>query len=285
VTALLEKSLPIKLQQASRELSANMVENGSGSGPHHPFGRTTATVDEFEELIDTSEANRLLEANGVDHPEPRVRRFIEAVPDLLKWFESNGRVFPWRRTDDPWQVYISEILLQRTRAGTVEDIYQQFFERFPDPATLREAPETEVKTTIEPLGFGNQRTRSLRDVARILGADHDDSVPASREELQRPWRVGPYSARATLVFAFDEPLALVDTNTARVIKRVFGYEMPAQPHKSEEVYSLLDALIPADPELARAVNLALLDLAAEICTADTPDCPSCPLNPGCEFAD
>jgi A/G-specific adenine glycosylase len=262
-----------------------MAENGSGSEPHHPFGRTTATVDELEELIDTSQATRLLEANGVDHPEPRVRRFITTVPDLLEWLESNGRVFPWRKTDEPWRIYISEILLQRTRAEAVEDIYPEFFDRFPDPATLRQAPQTEIKTTIEPLGFGNQRTRSLRDVARILSTDHDNSVPASLEELQRPWRVGPYSARATLIFAFDEPLALVDTNTARVVERVFGYEMPAQPHKSDEVYRLLDALIPWDPELARAVNLALLDLAAAICAPNTPDCPACPLNPGCEFAD
>lgn len=133
------------------------------------------------------------------------------------------------------------------------------------------------------LGFVNHRTRTLEDVAQILGEDHGDSVPASLKELQRPWRIGPYSARATMIFAFHEPMALVDTNFARVGERVFGYNMPSQPHKSEEVYQFFDALMPDNPGLCRALNLALLDLADAICTPSDPSCPSCPLATSCLY--
>jgi len=80
-----------------------------------------------------------------------------------------------------------------------------------------------------------------------------------------------------MIFAFHEPMALVDTNFARVGERVFGYNMPSQPHKSEEVYQFFDALMPDNPGLCRALNLALLDLADAICTPSDPSCPSCPL--------
>jgi A/G-specific adenine glycosylase len=121
-------------------------------------------------------------------------------------------------------------------------------------------------------------------VAELVLTEHGGEVPPSLTELQRPWRVGPYSARATMLFAFGEPLALVDTNFARIFERVFGYEMPTQPHKSDEVYQLLDALVPGTPGLCRSVNLALLDLADAICTPSDPDCAACPLVAGCHYA-
>lgn len=143
--------------------------------------------------------------------------------------------------------------------------------------------DQEIRDSVLSLGFVNHRTRTLEDVAQILGEDHGDSVPASLKELQRPWRIGPYSARATMIFAFHEPMALVDTNFARVGERVFGYNMPSQPHKSEEVYQFFDALMPDNPGLCRALNLALLDLADAICTPSDPSCPSCPLATSCLY--
>ena len=255
----------------------------NNSDPLLPFGRTSVSTDDLRSHIDTETAVNLLERETGTSAGDRVSEFIDHLPALLSWLADNGRKYPWRLTQDPWRVYISEILLQRTRADAVAGIYDDFFREYPDPGAIRQSSEQEIKQLVKPLGFGNQRTRTLQDVAQVLGTDHDDRVPESLEELQRPWRVGPYSARATMIFAFDIPVALVDTNVARVTERVFDFEMPSQPHKSEPVYRLLDALVPNEPALCRATNLALLDLADAICTPDSPDCPSCPLGPACVY--
>ncbi|WP_336331157.1 hypothetical protein [Haloarcula sp. CGMCC 1.2071] len=249
-----------------------------------PFGTTTTTAMEVDQYVDYELASRQLRQNGIQSPDRRISGFSSQLPLLLQWLKTHGRILPWRQTTAPWNVYLSEILLQRTRASAVEGIYDQFFARFPDAKTLQAAPGDEIQSLIATLGFGNQRTRTLNEVADLLVEEHDGEVPQSLEELQRPWRVGPYSARATMLFAFSEPLALVDTNFARVLERVFAYDMPDQPHKSDAVYELLDALVPETAGLCRAFNLAILDLADAICTPSDPDCDRCPLAESCHYA-
>lgn len=134
------------------------------------------------------------------------------------------------------------------------------------------------------LRFGTQRTRTLCDVAELCVCEHGGEVPTSLAELQRPWRVGSYSARACLLFAYGEPHGLVDVNTARIISRVLGCEMPSQPHKSHTVQKLLDALVPETPGIARGFTFALLDLGALIYTESEPACESCPLAKDCRYA-
>jgi A/G-specific adenine glycosylase len=143
--------------------------------------------------------------------------------------------------------------------------------------------EEEIRESVHSLGFADQRTRSLCEVGEIFSEEFDGELPDDIDELQLPWRVGTYSARATQLFARGEPLALVDANFARVISRVLGYDMPQQPHKSEKVYSLLEALTPRDPGMARSFNLAILDLGAAVCTSKRPDCESCPINKSCRY--
>jgi len=210
-----------------------------------------------------------------------IDEFLSLLPDLLIWLEKNGRVYPWRQTTDPWRVYCSEILLQRTRGDTVETVYDDFFGQFPHDEALYSAADEEIREIIEPLGFGNQRTRTLREVAELVHVEHDGDFPDSENELKKPWRVGPYSARATLIFAFNRALSLVDSNFARVLSRFSGCELPNQPHKSDSVYRVFDGLVPSDPGLARSFNLALLDLGAMVCTPSSPHCRACPLSAGC----
>ena len=248
-----------------------------------PFGRTRVSVNELHQYIDTEAAAAIAAQGGVEQSEHRVDQLINELPSLLTWLEENGREYPWRYTTDPWRVYISEILLQRTRGDAVAEVYEEFFSRFPDPEALNNATEDEIRDVIYSLGFVNHRTRTLHEVGDILCEVHNCEVPDSIDELQRPWRVGDYSARACQLFARGEPLALVDTNFARVIGRVLDYEMPQQPHKSDEVYALLDSLVPSDSSLARAFNLAILDLGALVCTASSPTCRSCPLNAACSY--
>ena len=259
-----------------------MADPGEQTGSL-PFGRTSVTTAELRRLSDVEATITALSDHGVHNPESRVDQYFDVLPELLAWLETEGRIFPWRLTRDPWKVYIAEILLQRTRANAVANVYVPFFTRFPGPEAIRRSDPEEIRKIVDPLGFGNQRTRTLADVARILGEDHNDRVPESLEELQRPWRVGAYSARATLLFAFDHPFALVDANIARVTQRVFGYEMPDQPHKSDRLYQFLDALMPSDPSVCRAVNLAYLDLGDGVCVASSPKCDLCPLASGCQY--
>jgi len=252
-------------------------------GSRLPFGRTQITKSEYQRIIREDKVLEHLESEDTSKPNKRVTAFVETVPKLLDWLEQNGRDYPWRYTTDPWRVYATEILLQRTRADAVANIYESFFTKFPSPQALASADEQTIFGEVQSLGFGNQRTRSLRDAAQLCVREYDGTVPDDLEALQEPWRVGPYSARACLLFAFDKPMALVDSNIARIFGRIFAYEMPDQPHKSDAVYTFVGAFIPDDPGVARAINFSFLDLGAKICTS-TPQCPSCPLKRCCSFA-
>ena len=254
-----------------------------GSESDLPFGRTRITASEYEELVEIARAEELLAVNGVDNPTERLERFVSVCPEMLQWLETHGRHFPWRNIVNPWRVYATEILLQRTRAPAVEELYEAFFEQFPTPEKLYEGDEETLRNLVRSLGFVNHRTRSLSEAAEMCVEEYGGDVPESLEALKQPWRVGNYSARACLVFAFGHAQPLVDTNFARVIGRVFDYEMPSQPHKSDTVYDLLDALVPNEPSVARAFNLAILDIGALVCSPDSPFCNECPLRGGCEF--
>ena len=249
-----------------------------------PFGRTETDSETYRSLSDTEQAEQILAVNGVANPEERLEQFIRVCPQMLQWLEDHGRSLPWRYTTNPWKVYATEILLQRTRANAVEDLFEDFFDEFPTPSSLHNAEEETIRDLVYPLGFVNHRTRSLSEAAEMCVTEYGGDVPESLEALKRPWRVGDYSARACLIFAFGQVQPIVDTNVARVMGRVLDYEMPAQPHKSTEVYSLLGALIPDDPSLARAFNLAILDIGALVCSPESPDCEACSLNNGCDFA-
>jgi len=249
-----------------------------------PFGRTRVTVDELRKSVDIESAGNELASADVSNPELAVDSFVESVPALLAWLKEHGREYPWRQTTEPWRVYATEMLLQRTRSDAVDNVYRDFFARFPDPGAILAADEDRLRNVVRPLGFFNHRVRTLQEAAELCVDEYDGMVPDDIEALQRPWRVGPYTARACLLFAFGEPLAIVDTNTARIAGRVFDYPLPSQPHKSASLYRLLDALVPVDASLARAFNLALLDLGAMICTSETPDCVNCPLASACVYA-
>jgi len=250
-----------------------------------PFGQTRVTIEDLHKSVDSDTARQELVAADVRNPNEAIDQFLCAVPSLLLWLEEHGRDYPWRWTTDPWQIYATEILLQRTRSDAVNDIYADFFRTFPKPSSILDADEETLRDMVRPLGFINHRTRTLLEAAELCVDEYDGNIPSDLEALRQPWRVGPYTARACLLFAFEKPLALVDTNTARIVGRVFDYRLPEQPHKSDALYRLLDALVPAHPPLARAFNFALLDLGAQICTSEAPNCVDCPIVTSCRYAD
>lgn len=251
--------------------------------PMMPFGRTQVTSEELRKHVDKQAAVDALREISVSAAPVKVDRFLSSLPTLISWLETHGREYPWRYTTDPWRIYASEILLQRTRADAVEGVYDEFFSTFPRPRAVIRKSEPQLRECISSLGFVNHRVRSLQEAAQLCVAKHGGDVPADLEALQQPWRVGPYTARACMLFAFQEPLALVDTNTARISGRVFDYPLPDQPHKSDTIYRLLDSLVPTDADLARSFNFALIDLGALRCTHAQPSCEACPLNSGCTY--
>lgn len=235
-----------------------------------------------DRLIDRPEAIRIAREEDLEIPdlEETVDRYIRTIPGLLIWFRRNYRVFPWRETRDPWAVLLAEILLQRTRASTVAREYPAILDRFPDPRTAHDAKEPELFEAVKSLGFGNKRATTIRELADALVNTHDGEVPRNRSRLQELPRIGPYTARACLCFAFGERLALIDRNVEVVMRRVFDYSSSERAHKDEKLYAFLDALVPADEDLVRGFNLAVLDLRDAVCL-DPPQCASCPHRDGC----
>jgi A/G-specific adenine glycosylase len=246
---------------------------------------TRLSETDLRPLVDRDRAVEIARTEdlGVDRPADRIDAFIGGLGPLFRWFSTSHRDFPWRRTRDPWAVIVAEILLQRTHATKVAEVYRRFHDRFPDSAAVHEARRERVFETVEPLGFGNKKTQTLRSVAETVELQYDGTVPNDLDALQALPRVGPYTARACLCFAFGEPLALVDANVATVAEHTLGYDSPRRAHKDDALYALLDALIPDEPDGARVFNLAILDTRPLVCDRE-PDDRVCPFDETCSEA-
>ena len=158
---------------------------------------------------------------------------------LLTWWERNGRDLPWRRTRDPWAVLVSETMLQQTQVPRVESRFGEFLEQFPTPAACAAAPAGAVVTAWAGLGY-NRRALNLHRCATVVVERHDGSLPDDLEALLALPGIGPYTARAILVFAFERDIGLVDTNAGRFLSRA-GAGRALAP---KEAQTLADSLVP-----------------------------------------
>src|SRR2546427_3217589 len=155
---------------------------------------------------------------------PRVRKPARAqafTRKLLAWWARAARDLPWRRTRDPYRVLVSEFMLQQTQVSRVAEFYPRFLERFPDLGTLARAPARQVREAWDGLGY-YARARNLHALAKSVTRRQDGTLPAQPEELIKLPGIGPYTAGAVASFAYEKPVPAVDTNVARVIRRVFG---------------------------------------------------------------
>jgi len=199
--------------------------------------------------------------------------------ELLAWYRRARRDLPWRRTRDPYAIWISEAMLQQTRVETVLGYYARFLERFPDVAALAAADEAAVLAAWSGLGY-YRRARALQAGARALIERHGGHFPRERAAALELPGVGPYTAGAVLSIAFDRPEALVDGNVARVLARLCALDgAPASRAFQERAWSLARALLPARG--AGTWNQALMELGALVCTPRTPDCARCPWRARC----
>ncbi len=208
--------------------------------------------------------------------------FVEAV---IEWYAGHGDSWlPWRGARDAWRVLLAAILLVKTSVKQVLRVYGELASRFPDPQSLLSASDAELVELLRPLGMEHRRARLLRMLAERLVAEHGGRVPCSREELVKLPGVGGYVASVVLLVACGEPAPLLDSNTVRVLGRVFGARPSgAGPYGDPEFLAFAERLVPRDPGRALAFNLGLLDLARKVCTARSPRCWECPVERLCGY--
>jgi A/G-specific adenine glycosylase len=191
---------------------------------------------------------------------------------VLSWGELARRDLPWRRTRDPWAILVSEVMLAQTQAARVVPKWEEFMSCWPDPVACARAPLGAVIAAWAGLGY-NRRAVYLHRAAGVIVDHHDGQVPSDLAGLRALPGVGPYTARAVLAFAFEQPVGVVDTNAARVLARAAA----GGPLTSRQAQELADRSVPSGA--GWAWNQAMLDLGASVCTARRPACHSCPLGP------
>jgi A/G-specific adenine glycosylase len=198
---------------------------------------------------------------------------------LLRWYDRHGRDLPWRTTDDPYHILVSEVMLQQTQVDRVLPKYHEWLSKYPSLEALAEADEADVSATWRPLGY-NIRPKRLHSIAREAVASYGGALPADRETLLSFKGIGEYTAGAILSFAFRKRAAILDTNVARVLFRVFlGSGAPDGHAITRHLWAVSDTLVPR----ARAFdfNQALMDFGALHCTARKPACLTCPMAAFC----
>ena len=198
---------------------------------------------------------------------------------LLKWYAAQQRDLPWRSTDDPYAILVSEIMLQQTQVDRVLPKYQQFLATFPTLTKLAAATTAEVISAWVPLGY-NMRAVRLQSIARQVIAEYDGRIPDTINDLLKLKGIGRYTAGAIACFAYRKQVATVDTNIRRVLHRIFlGLEYPKPKINDAEMLTFAERVLPADE--AYNWNQALMDLGATICTSNNPRCTFCPLQTNC----
>ena len=190
---------------------------------------------------------------------------------LLAWYKRNARVLPWRETRNPYAILVSEFMLQQTQVSRVLEFYPRFLKRFPTIGSLARSQPKAVREAWDGLGY-YARAHNLHRLAREVTRLHDGTLPETPEELRTLPGVGPYTAGAVACFAYEKPVATVDTNVRRVLERAFA---------SKDVWKLAEKLVPKNGERAWRFNQALMELGALVCTARKPKCPECPVRNNC----
>ena len=193
---------------------------------------------------------------------------------LIGWFVENQRSLPWRASYDPYHVWISEIMLQQTQVETVVPYFERWMAALPNVTALAAADEQRVLSLWAGLGYYS-RARNLMEAARILVRDHRGRVPADYEALRSLPGIGPYTAGAIMSIAFSQAYPVVDGNVRRVLSRIYGWEDDIPRRLWEAAEKLVHR---AEP---RAINQAVMELGATVCSFRSPRCLVCPVQEEC----
>ena len=198
----------------------------------------------------------------------------------MGWYQENARNLPWRRTRDPYAIWISEVMLQQTRVETVIPYYQRWLEEFPTIGSLAAAEQDQVLKVWEGLGYYS-RARNLHKAAILIVEEHQGQLPSDSEALLSLPGIGRYTAGAILSIAFEQAAPILDGNLRRVLTRVFNISSPIQTAKTEKIlWAIAEDLVPlAEPG---DFNQALMELGALVCLPKNPHCDACPLDQDCQ---
>jgi A/G-specific adenine glycosylase len=193
---------------------------------------------------------------------------------LIRWFEENQRPLPWRASYDPYQVWISEVMLQQTQVETALPYYERFIREIPTVGALAHAAEERVLTLWAGLGY-YRRAKNLMAAAREIAGKHEGNVPPDYDELLKLPGIGQYMAGAILSIAFNKPYPVVDGNVRRVLSRLYGWS----DENPKRLWDAAEALVrQGEP---RVVNQALMELGAKVCSFRAPRCLICPIQGSC----
>jgi A/G-specific adenine glycosylase len=208
------------------------------------------------------------------------RELVVFRKQLLGWFRQNRRDLPWRRTTDPYRIWLSEIMLQQTRVAAVIPYYERFLERFPDIHALAAAPQEEVLRLWSGLGYYS-RARNLQRAAQEIVAKHEGNFPRGEKDALALPGIGSYTAAAILSIAYGAKHAVLDGNVARVLARIFAVGGDLRDAKrwrslQDSANTLLDPKSPSD------WNQAMMELGATLCTPQSPQCLLCPVTKFCQ---
>jgi A/G-specific adenine glycosylase len=199
---------------------------------------------------------------------------------LLGWFREFQRDLPWRRTTDPYRIWLSEIMLQQTRVAAAIPYYERFLQRFPDVHALAAAPPEEVLRLWSGLGYYS-RARNLQEAAQQIVAKHEGKFPSSEEDVLALPGIGNYTAAAILSIAFGEKHAVLDGNVARVLARLGAIQGDLREQQRwQELQKTADELLEA--KSPGNWNQAMMELGATLCTPKSPQCLLCPVAQFCE---
>lgn len=200
--------------------------------------------------------------------------------DFLMWYQQEKRNLPWRYNQDPYRIWISEIMLQQTRVDTVIDYFYRFMEEFPTIQDLAKAPEDKLLKVWEGLGYYS-RARNLQAAAKQIMEDFEGEFPTTVEDIRSLKGIGPYTAGAISSIAFEITEPAIDGNVMRVVSRLFCIEADIAKASSRTIFDeamrkIISQTQPGD------FNQAMMDLGSSICTPTNPQCEVCPIQQYCQ---
>ncbi len=247
---------------------------GPGSSPAAATASTPVTA--------SARAIAFADAGAADRS-PTDQDLAEIHADINSWFAVHARDLPWREPGcSPWGILVSEVMLQQTPVVRVLPVWEEWMQRWPEPANLAAEPAGAAVRHWGRLGYPRRALR-LHAAAGEICASHDGQVPASHEKLLGLPGIGSYTAAAVATFAFGQRQTVVDTNIRRVHARLFlGAALPAQALTAGEM-RLAAALVPDDVATAVSWNAAVMELGAMTCTARSPKCGACPVKTRCAW--
>ncbi|MBT3785632.1 A/G-specific adenine glycosylase [bacterium] len=202
------------------------------------------------------------------------------LKNLLSWYDQNKRDLPWRKTRDPYEILVSEVMLQQTKVESVRNLYRRFLDKFPTSEALAHSSETLVLEAWEGLGYYS-RARNLKKTCEWIHENFGGNFPQETAELRKLPGIGDYTSAALASIAFDQTVAVLDGNVFRFVSR-FGQIKgnPSRRETKKEVHHVLSRDF-LDPYRPGDSNQALMELGALVCTPRLPKCSQCPVKVGC----